>query len=120
VLRVFDVASPDTAVHVRPRTTVPQQSLAVLNAPLVVAAARRTAARAEREAGAAASDADKIVALWRVALARSPTTLEAETAATFLVTEAARDAEAPRRPDVSPWERLAHALLATAEFQYVD
>ena len=31
ILRVFDIANPDTAVHVRSKTTVPQQSLAVLD-----------------------------------------------------------------------------------------
>jgi hypothetical protein len=120
ILRVFDVANPDTAVHVRPRTTVPQQSLAVLNAPLVVAAARRTAARVDREAGEAASDADRIVALWRAALARNPTAHEAAIAAAFLVSEADHDAKGQTQPGLSPRERLAHALLASAEFQFID
>jgi hypothetical protein len=120
ILRVFDIANPDTAVHVRPRTTVPQQSLAVLNAPLVVAAARHTAARVDREAGDAASDADKIVALWRVALARSPTAAETRLAADWLAAEAAQDAASPEPEGLSPWERLAHAVLASAEFQFVD
>jgi DNA processing protein len=38
-MRTFDIASPDFCTHVRRRTVVPQQSLAVLNAPLVVEAA---------------------------------------------------------------------------------
>ncbi|NBW96653.1 MAG: DUF1553 domain-containing protein, partial [Planctomycetia bacterium] len=71
IMRVFDVANPDTAVHVRSRTTVPQQSLALLNSPLVVEAAKQVAARSIREAG---DDPDaRIVATWRAVLSRSPT-----------------------------------------------
>ena len=137
ILRVFDIANPDTAVHVRSRTTVPQQSLAVINAPLVVAAARKLAARAT--AAAEADDAARTVALWRAALARSPSADEQAAATAWLQEESRLEAAtAPPTPappataqagDAKPqdappaftrWERLAQALLATAEFQFVD
>jgi len=136
IMRVFDIANPDTAVHVRNRTSVPQQSLAVINAPLVVAAARKLAARTAAPAGG--DDAARIVALWRAALARSPTADELAAAAAWLDAEARIEGPATPDPAAAPdakpgaakakptppaftrWDRLAQALLATAEFQFVD
>jgi hypothetical protein len=116
ILRLFDIANPDTAVHARPQTTVPQQSLVVLNAPLVVEAARHVAARLDREADAADTDAHHVARLWRIVLGRSPSADERATASAWLAAEAAD--ESP--PSLAVWQRLAHALLATAEFQFVD
>lgn len=111
LLRTFDIANPDTAVHVRLRTTVPQQGLAVFNAPLVVQSAKQLAART-----AAASPDPRITALWRHALSRSPTDAELGLARAWLD-------EACSQPAVAgfgPWEWLAQAVLATAEFQFID
>ena len=119
ILRVFDIANPDTAVHVRPRTTVPQQGLAVLNAPIVVATARRVAARIDREVGASAEDRGRIVATWRAVLARSPDADEIAAAEAWLAEELRRDAAA-QPAAMTRWERLAQALVGTAEFQFYD
>ncbi len=115
ILRTFDIASPDTAVHVRPQTTVPQQGLVALNAPLVVAVAKQVATRSAREAGEASSTSTRLTALWRAVLARSPTDREQVMARAWL--NAHGDSNLP---DFGPWPQLAQALLATAEFQYVD
>lgn len=132
MLRTFDVANPDTAVHTRLRTTVPQQSLAVLNAPLVVDASRRLAARA-----AASSDDAFVDAVWRATLSRSPSPDERTAAVAWLAREAAGDvaaaaaqpgaaagakpaAAAGQQPAFDRYQRLAQALLATAEFQFID
>jgi len=115
ILRTFDIASPDTAVHVRPQTTVPQQGLVTLNAPLVVAVAKQVAARSAREAGEGSTRSARLTALWRATLARSPTDREQVMARAWL--DGQGDA-AP--PDFGPWPQLAQALLATAEFQYID
>jgi hypothetical protein len=117
ILRVFDIANPDTAVHVRSKTTVPQQSLAVLNAPLVVAAARQVAARVDREIGDKASNDTRVVSLWRTVLSRDPSPEERQQAQDWLAGESAAAAQPP---PTDVWQRLAHALLATAEFQFVD
>jgi hypothetical protein len=139
LLRTFDIANPDTAVHVRTRTTVPQQGLAALNAPLVVEAARRLAARATTEA-AGGGDAAFVERLWRAALSRPPTSEEQELALGWLAAEAgqapeaspspgkasdsaAKDTAPPARPTETSFglrERLAQAVLATAEFEFVD
>ena len=115
ILRVFDIANPDTAVHVRTKTTVPQQSLAVLNAPLVVAAARQVAARVDRGIGDTSNDEVRIVALWRAVLGRDPSPEEREHVQHWLAGEGSGASQ-----PLDVWQRLAHALLATAEFQFVD
>lgn len=47
LFRVFDFASPDTHNPKRPRTTVPQQSLFLLNSPLVIGLSEQFAATTE-------------------------------------------------------------------------
>jgi len=138
LLRTFDIANPDTAVHARTRTTVPQQALAALNSPLVVEAARRLAGRAVAEAGGGGDEAF-VERLWRAALTRNPTDAERGLAVEWLAAElgreqesrqedqnaetrtsagAAADAESER--SFGPRERLAQAILATAEFEFID
>jgi hypothetical protein len=115
LMRTFDIAPPDFCTHVRRRTVVPQQSLAVLNAPLVVEAARGLAARTRQQAG---DDTGlRIAWLWRDALGRDPDADELVMAREWLAGEAATSEVASR---FGPWERLAQAVLATAEFEYVD
>ena len=115
LLRTFDIANPDTAVHVRVRTTVPQQSLAVLNSELVVSAARRLAARVQAEVADPARDDLRVDSLWRAALSRSPSAEERDAALTWLAAEPLSDTSAFGR-----YERLAQAVLAVAEFQFID
>jgi hypothetical protein len=115
LMRTFDMTATDICTHVRSRTLVPQQSLAVLNAPLVVQAARGLAARAEREA-ADAGDAARVRRIWRAALSREPADDELAGAVAWL--EAERSAATVA--DYGPWERLAQAVLATAEFEHID
>lgn len=128
MLRSFDIANPDTAVHVRQRTTVPQQALAVLNAPLVVEAARRAADRVTAEIGGDAPATAFVTGLWRNVLARSPADDERAAALVWLAAEEVADAtttvpsaiNAEQSAGMPARARLAHAVMATAEFQYVD
>ena len=126
-MRTFDIANPDTAVHARVRTTVPQQALAALNAPVVVEAAQRLAARAT----AASGDSEGFVRnVWREALSRDPDPQERVIALEWLAAEPEPNAAGPKpadgpRPEAAvevfgPRERLAQAVLATAEFEFVD
>jgi hypothetical protein len=114
-------------VHVRTRTTVPQQSLAILNAPLVVEAARQIAARVNREVGDSQPNPDqaRVDCLWRAVLSRSPSADERAQAGQWLAAEAALGPAVDSAASVQVggfgrWERLAQALVATAEFQCVD
>jgi hypothetical protein len=129
-MRVFDIANPDTAVHVRPLTTVPQQGLAALNAPLVVEAARRVAERVVREVGPDASPGAIVDDTWRAVLARSPAADERSAAIAWLAAELDADraaaaaappaGDAARPAPFTAGARLAQALVATAEFEYLD
>jgi hypothetical protein len=113
IMRTFDVATPDMSVHVRTRTNVPQQALASLNAPLVVEAARRLSARV------AVSDDEAFVrGVWRCGLSREPSTEELTLAMDWLASET-HDAESDAK-EFGPRERLAQAVLATAEFEFID
>jgi hypothetical protein len=120
LMRAFDQTATDICTHVRTRTLVPQQSLAALNSPLVVAAARGLTARADREAGEGqgegdGSDAEWIRRLWRAALSRDPAPDELAASLAWLEAERGRASS-----DYTPRERLAQAVLATAEFEHVD
>jgi hypothetical protein len=124
LMRAFDQTATDICTHVRTRTLVPQQSLAALNSPLVVAAARGLAARAAREAGEAqgegqGSDAEWTRRLWRAALSRDPA--PDELAASLAWLEAERGgATGDSAAGYTSRERLAQAVLVTAEFEHVD
>lgn len=107
--RSFDVASPDQHVPMRYQTTVPQQALFLMNHPFVAEMAKALAART---ANVSAMD-DRLDALYRHALARSPRTEEREAARQFL--EATEQA-----PGFGPWEQLAQVLLISNEFAFVD
>jgi hypothetical protein len=82
---------------------------------LVVAASRQVAARIDREMGETSNNDARIVALWRAVLGRDPAPEERQQAQDWLAGEAAGTAQPSE-----VWQRLAHALLATAEFQFVD
>jgi hypothetical protein len=117
VFRAFDFASPDQSAERRPRTTVPQQALFSMNAPFVVEQAKALAARPD-VTGATTTD-ERIAALYRAVLARSPAASEVQAAARFL-TPANSPQGVAGRSQLSRWEQLAQVLLMTNELLFVD
>jgi hypothetical protein len=115
LFRVFDIASPDSSTPRRPRTTVPQQALFLMNSPLVVEQAKALAARSE--VAGAADPAAQIAALYRLVLARQPETDELALGQQFIV---AASAEPPDSMKLTPLEQYAQLLLLTNEVMYVD
>jgi hypothetical protein len=117
LFRVFDIASPDSSTPRRPRTTVPQQALFLMNSPLVVEQARALAARLPlgEEGDAANDEGQRIAALYQLVLQRDPTTIEDSISRQFLAA-AAGESDAK----LSPWEQLAQLLLLTNEVMYID
>ena len=96
---------------------MPQQALFSMNAPFVIEQARALASRPD-VAGAPTTD-ERIAALYRAVLARSPAPAEVEAAARFL----GRPRSAPAGPghsQLSRWEQLAQVLLMTNELLFVD
>jgi hypothetical protein len=87
----------------------------VLNSDLGVHAARRLAARVQAEVADPARDDLRVDTLWRAALSRSPSAEERDAALAWLAAEPSSDASGFGR-----YERLAQAVLAVAEFQFID
>jgi hypothetical protein len=115
VFRAFDFANPDSSAERRSLTTVPQQALFSMNAPLVIEQARALVARPE-VAGPAAPDG-KIQALYRLILARSAAPDELRSARGFL--DARGDAP-EARPKLDRLAQLAQVLMMTNEMMFVD
>ena len=133
VFRVFDIASPDASSPNRPETIVAQQALYLMNAPFVMEQARELAAASARRAEAvlravvdgadapagavstaATADATlvRLSELYRLAFGREPDATEQNLALTFLKNGGSGKLDA--------WDKLAHALLCSNEFVFVD
>jgi hypothetical protein len=100
VFRTFDFANPDLSSPGRHETTVPQQSLFLLNNPFVIEQARRLAARVE-----ATSPKDEIAQvneLFTMTLGRAPSSAERNRMLGFL-TAAGKLKEVGAPPPTSPW-----------------
>jgi len=118
VFRAFDFASPDLSSERRPRTTVPQQALFSMNAPLVIELARALAARPE--VTAATSPEARIITLYRRVLARPPDPPELEAALEFVIPRQSSPKDPHDRSQLDPIQQLAQVLLMTNELMFVD
>ena len=82
ILTVFDFADPDLVVGKRPVTNVPAQALMLMNSPVVMDNARKTA---EQLLSSPVSDRKQmIVGAYRTVLSRSPTEIEVQRSIAFL------------------------------------
>ncbi len=124
-LRVFDFASPDSSTPQRAQTTVPQQALFLMNSPFVAEQAKHLAQRSRADADA--PERERLAQLIRLALGREPGADELDQGLAFL--EGVRSSQGVGRapdqagePGAGPdaWQQLAHALLMTNEFCFVD
>jgi hypothetical protein len=115
MFRVFDIASPDQSSPRRPRTTVPQQALFLMNSPFVIEQAQALAARPD--VAEAICDEAKIAALYRLVLARSPDSDELAVGREFIADASAAEADEMK---LTPWEQYAQLLLLTSEVMYID
>ncbi len=82
LFRTFDFPSPDASSAQRFATTVPQQSLFLLNSPFAHEQARRLAQRPELTT--APTDPEKIITLYRLLYQRPPDADELDLAKNFL------------------------------------
>jgi hypothetical protein len=99
LLRLFDFPDPNLSSERRIETTLPQQSLFILNNPFMIGRARALAARAS----------GSVPRMYGLVFGRAPSPAELALATAFLST-----------PDPSRFERLAHALLASNAFLFID
>jgi hypothetical protein len=75
LLKVFDAPTVATVCTARPSSTVPLQSLALLNSDFAVARGEAFAARLRAETGGSKSS-DLVRQAWRIAIGRDPTPAE--------------------------------------------
>ena len=115
LLRTFDFASPDQSSERRPRTTVPQQALFMMNSAFVAERAKALSAR--QEVISQSEPAQRIASLYRLVLSREATPDEIAIGQQFV--EAAEQ-ETSSAGKLSAWEQYAQLLLLTNEFMYVD
>ncbi len=132
MLEVFDAPVVNPNCEARPATTVPPQSLALMNDTFVLDRARDMAARVAREAGDRAEA--RVERLWRLLHGSAPTPAERDRAMAFTSRQAALLAEPGRLPNApakqgdlhppTPSEAalasLCHALLGSNRFLYLD
>ncbi|MBU6178933.1 MAG: DUF1553 domain-containing protein [Verrucomicrobia bacterium] len=104
---VFDFPQPAQLTGKRNETTVPTQSLYLLNADLI---RQRAADLADDLLKTRESDEERVGRLWRRVLNRPVTDVEREDALAFLAeTRVGRD-------DLAAWTELGRALFGTSEF----
>ena len=114
VLAVFDFAEPSIIVGRRQVTTVPSQALFMMNSDFVVA---QSDALAKRLLANDKLDADqRIRRAYRLTLCRPPSADELTRTQQFL-NSFAGDAE---KPTADAFSAFCQALLASAEFRYIE
>jgi hypothetical protein len=117
LLELFDAPRLAANCSFRNTSTVPLQSLALLNSDFARARAAAFARRLEREAGA---DADRRVALaFHLAAGREPHDAERAAVRRFLAAQQplyAKEKDGERRV----WTDLCQMILATNAFLYVE
>lgn len=109
----FDFPTPFTTMGRRSTSNVPAQALTLMNNPFVVQQAERWVHQAE----ARTNPRDRIQALYQAAFSRSATPEEVQAAEEFL---AAQGSEYGSVNDPRAWTDLAHVLLNTKEFVFVE
>lgn len=118
VFRLFDFADPSIVVGAREETTVPAQSLFLLNNEFVVRQSRAAAARILKDV-----DGDKLDRVFLFAYGRRPTAAQRTRSEQFLqemqnsLSESEQNAQ---RRELSAWSALCQSLIASAEFRYLD
>ena len=114
-LRAFDFPDPNFTAGQRTQTTVPQQQLFALNSPFIIEQARRFAQRFESESD---TDVSQIRRAFKLAYGRPPRPDELELAQQFIASVTQDDSRTPQA-GLTPWEQLAHILLASNEMAYL-
>lgn len=113
IYRVFDLPNPDQSAAKRTRTTVPQQSLFMINSPFVAAQANHIM---KELVSNNEGRVDQIKQLYRTLFQREPTPLEIEIGSQYI-----KSAELSHKPDnLAPLARYAQVLLCTNEFEFID
>lgn len=118
LMSTFDAANPNACTAKRPETTVPQQALFALNSDFIQDRALRLATLTKDMN--LASDDDRISAMVRRTLCRNPTESEVGQAKKFLHDAMSSTTDGAAADSERGWILLAHALMASNEFSFLD
>ncbi len=122
-LTLFDFADPSIVVGAREETTVPAQSLYLMNSPFVVNQSEAAAKRIVLQDGVNMSDEERVDYAFLLAFAHLPTDEQRERALGFIqqLTESLGESDAKQqRGDLAAWSTFCQSLIASAEFRYLD
>ena len=103
-LQVFDFANPELHSPRRYETNVPQQALFFLNSPFTMKRAKALAESTSNE-----SNKERIHTFFRRVFQRDPTPKQLASSLAFVESNGSH-----------AWERMAHALLISNEFMFID
>ncbi len=106
LFRTFDFPTPDATNPIRDSTTVPPQSLFLMNNPWVIESAQATLKRPE--IAGLAERAERVNALCKLFFGRPASELDQSIAAEFI------------NKDLGGWPRYVQALMMSNEFFFVD
>lgn len=119
-LALFDFADASAVHGDRPTTSVPAQALYLLNNPFVLQQAESAAERLYRSAS---SDAERLQRAYLLFYGRTPRDSEIQTAQRFLNTywlSLSRERLSGERATREAWTALCQAMMASAEFLYLN
>lgn len=121
LLNLFDAPSLVVNCTQRPTTTMPLQSLTLLNSDFVIHRARAFAVRVNRDVEATASNREAAIIrrLYDIAINREPTTGELAAATRFLTEQAAEYGSGTAGSEKTLAD-LAQMVLASNAFLYVE
>ncbi len=120
LFEVFDFANPHFATGARPKTTVPTQSLFLLNDTMVMNAAKQTAHRIQEESSQNSRE-QMLERTWELILHERPTDEERQAVSEFLERTAYRLNEAgDPDPELSALAQVCHALFASSRFLFLE
>jgi hypothetical protein len=114
LLQMFDVPEALQSIGERSVTTVPTQSLAFMNSPLVRTAAQKLAVRVR-----AKTDAESIEQAYLIALARRPSDSERQRMQGFIERQAESYGKSPQAREQALTD-FCQVMLCLNEFIYVD
>ncbi len=118
ILNLFDFADPDQVVGTRSPTTVPTQTLYLMNSAFIKDEARHLAEMLVKDAGL--DDAARVSKLTLLALNRPSTERDIQQARQFLSDFEAGLGKSGNGPDpvIEAWARYCQAIFASSEFLY--
>ena len=117
VFSTFDYVDPATSLEQRPTTTVPHQTLFLMNHPLVMDVGQQLAARIIADATHTAERTDLV---YKITFARSPTPEESHIAERFISDKTRGIAGETSNAELAAWTSYCRSLLLTNEFLYVE